>query len=203
MEKTRHIQKENIIQALAGGDMSTLDFVYDTYRNDFLRWASTKVQAPTRDDLIDAWHDTMIMFYEQVRDRKLTYLTCELKTFLFLIGYRRLLKMHKKAEKIDLVDEFNANKSIDENINVFEWDNMEGEQRQILMSAVGELPEQSRQILIYRFIEGKSIPEIMEAMGYKSVNTVSATLSRSLKKLKETIVERMSSTKGWKREISS
>ena len=164
--------------------MHALDEVYDAYRNDFLKWAAQKVHVPSRDDLIDAWHDTMIMFYEQVRDRKLTVLTCELKTFLFLIGYRRLLKMHKKAEKTDLVDEIDANKSIDENINVWEWDDMEAEKRQILMTAVNELPEQSRQILVLRFIEGMSVAEIMEAMDYKSVNTVSATLSRILKRLK-------------------
>lgn len=175
--------------------MSVLDDIYDTYRNDFLRWAAQKFQSAGRDDLLDAWHDTMIMFYEQVRDHKLTHLTCELKTYLFLIGYRRLLKMHKKGEKIDLVDEIDANKFVDEGINVFDWDDMEEERRRILKNAVDELPEQSRQILVQRFIEGKSVPEIMEAMGYTSVNAVSVTLSRSLKRLKDTIVERMASSK--------
>ncbi len=184
-----------LIKALAGGDMAVLDKIYDTYRDDFLRWAASKFQSTGRDDLLDAWHDTMIMFYEQVRDQKLIHLTCELKTFLFLIGYRRLIKIHKRAEKFDLVDEIEANKSVDESINVFEWDNMDEEKRQILNKAVDELPEQSRQILVQRFIEGKSVPEIMQAMGYTSVNAVSVTLSRSLKRLKETITERMASLK--------
>src|SRR6188474_1643125 len=96
------MEKENqtanaLILSLSQGNMPVLDQLYDDYRDDFLRWAGQRFQVKGRDDLIDAWHDTMIMFYEQVRDKKLVQLTCEVKTFLFIIGYRRLLKMHKKS----------------------------------------------------------------------------------------------------------
>lgn len=179
-----------LLRSLAAGDMAILDHLYDTYRNDFLRWAGQRFTIKNRDDLLDAWHDTMIMFYEQVRDRKLTHLSCEIKTYLFTIGYRRLLKMHKRNEKIDLVDEFDANNDIDESINVLEDEKMHEEHQYILHQAVNELPEKSRQILVMRFMEGKSIPQIMAHMGYESENAVSVTLSRGLKKLKEIITER-------------
>lgn len=58
-----------LIRSLVDGDMNVLDQIYDTYRDDFLRWAKSKFPAALRDDLLDAWHDTMIVFYEQVRDR--------------------------------------------------------------------------------------------------------------------------------------
>ena len=180
-----------LIQALAKGDMSILDDIYDTYRNDFLRWAASRYERANRDDILDAWHDTMIMFYEQVRDGKLTHLTCELKTYLFLIGHRRMIKMHKKAEKIDLVEEFPANLEVHESINTFEWDDMQEAYRQVLMGAVAELPEQARLILVQRFIERKSVEEIRLQMRYESTNAVSVTLSRTLKKLKETIENKM------------
>ena len=91
----------SLLQSLAGGDMSVLDRLYDAHRDDFLRWAGHRFVVKNRDDLLDAWHDTMIMFYEQVRDRKLTHLTCEIKTYLFTIGYRRLLKIFKRNENED------------------------------------------------------------------------------------------------------
>lgn len=183
---------DNLLQSLAQGNMAVLDQLYDAYRNDFLRWAGQRFQIKNRDDLIDAWHDTMIMFYEQVRDRKLVHLSCEIKTYLFTIGYRRLLKMHKKSEKIDLKDEFDANINIDESINVLENEAIMEHQQDILKNAVQALPEKSRQILTLRFMEGKSIPQIMQLMGYESENAVSVTLSRGLKKLKESITEKMS-----------
>lgn len=181
---------DNLLASLAQGNMSVLDQLYDQYRNDFLRWASQRFQIKNREDIIDAWHDTMIMFYEQVRDKKLVHLTCEIKTYLFTIGYRRLLKMHKKSEKIDLTGEFDANINIDESINVLENEAMTEQQHQMLGEAVKALPEKSRRILIMRYMEGKSIPQIMKEMNYESENAVSVTLSRGLKKLKELITER-------------
>ena len=180
-----------LLHSLASGNMAVLDQLYDLYRNDFLRWAGQKFQVKNRDDLLDAWHDTMIMFYENVRDKKLTHLTCEVKTYLFTIGYRRLLKMHKKSEKYDLAGDFDANINIDESINVLETESFMEQQQVTLKSAVDQLPEKSRQILIKRYLEGKTIPQIKQELGYESENAVSVTLSRGLKKLKELITERM------------
>ncbi len=180
-----------ILESLSGGNMAILDDLYDRHRDDFLRWAGQRFHIKNRDDLIDAWHDSMIMFYEQVRDRKLTHLTCEIKTYLFLIGYRRLLKIFKKNEKTELVEEFDANINIDESINVIENEEIMEQQQYILHIAVQELPVKSRQILVMRFLEGKSIPQIMEQTGYTSENAVSVTISRALKRLKEIITERM------------
>ncbi|MBL0007113.1 MAG: hypothetical protein IPP25_07980 [Saprospiraceae bacterium] len=59
-----------LIRSLVDGDMNVLDQIYDTYRDDFLRWANQNFRQPSV-SLLDAWHDTMIMFYEQVRDRLL------------------------------------------------------------------------------------------------------------------------------------
>ncbi len=183
--------------------MSVLDTVYDAYRDDFLRWAGQRFPTAGRDDLLDAWHDTMIMFYEQVRDRKLTALTCEIKTFLFMIGYRRLIRMHKKSEKIDLPGEIDVNMQVDHSINEFTWDDEDAEKHEFLRAAVEELPEKSREILMRRFMDGQSIDEIMVGMDYSSQNAVSATLSRSLKKLKDSIIEKMALQKGWKNETRS
>ena len=192
MEKTKQSPDEMLL-SLAQGNMSVLDHLYDTYRDDFLRWAGNRFQVKSRDDLLDAWHDTMIMFYEQVRDRKLTHLTCEIKTFLFIIGYRRLIKVHKKTEKVDLVEEFDVNINIDQSINVIEEEEFLETQQAELRKAVNELPETTRRILVMRFLESKSIPEIMNEMGYASENAVSVTLSRGLKKLRDLINKRMPS----------
>jgi len=67
------------------------------------------------------------------------------------------------------------------------------------MTAILELPNKTRQILIKRFMGKMSIPEIMAEMEYGSENAVSVTLSRGLKQLKKLIMERMASQKEWKR----
>ncbi len=99
--------------------------------------------------------------------------------------------MHKKSEKFDLAGDFDANINIDESINVLENESFMEQQQVILKSAVDQLPEKSRQILIKRYLEGKTVPQIIQELGYESENAVSVTLSRGLKKLKELITERM------------
>lgn len=199
MEKENKTAANTLLHSLSTGNMSVLDQLYDDHRDDFIRWAGQRFHIQNRDDLIDAWHDTMIMFYENVRDKKLTHLTCEVKTYLFTIGYRRLLRMHDKLKRTDLVEEFDANINIDESINVYEDEEVTEQQQTILKDAVKELPEKSRQILVMRFMDGKSVPEIMKALGYTSENAVSVTLSRGLKKLKEIISERMDAEQIWNR----
>jgi len=190
-----------MLQALAGGDMSVLDHIYDRHRDDFLRWSASKFRNARRDDLLDAWQDAVIMFYEQVRDRKLTKLVCEIRTFLFLIGSRRLMKILKKTERIDFVVEFNVNMGIVESINRLDEQEEDEEKKQLLREGVAALPEQSRQALTLRYVDGKSIAEIKDLMNYGSENVVSATLSRTLKKLKESILEKTVNQSSWKKEI--
>ena len=187
-----------LIQALAKGDMSILDDIYDTYRNDFLRWAASRYERANRDDILDAWHDTMIMFYEQVRDGKLKELTCELKTFLFMIGHRRIMNFFRKAGRIDYVEEVDVKNNMAESINIPEYELNYEDGNTFLQSAIDELPEQTRQILSLRYVQGKTIEEIMQIMNYSSANVVSATLSRALKKLKERILEKTEGTPPWK-----
>ena len=197
MEKADDIPG-SIIQSLSAGNMTVLDQVYDAYRDDFIHWARQRFHSINRDDILDAWHDTMIMFYEQIRDKKLTHLTCEVKTYLFTIGYRRLIKMYKKNEKTDLTEDLNANNDIDESINVLELEEINEQKEKLLMTAIEELPNKTRQILIKRFMGKKSIPQITTEMGYESENAVSVTLSRGLKQLKKLIMEKMVPQKEWK-----
>ena len=61
------------------------------------------------------------------------------------------------------------------------------ERKDLLLNAINELPPQSKQVLMLRFIEGKSLNDISQILNYGSLNVLSATISRSLKRLKENI----------------
>ncbi len=82
-------------------------------------------------------------------------------------------------------DTFEHSEIPEEVFQTFDYVEPAQEERQMMLDAVGQLPSQSRKILMLRYIEGKSIEEIMKTMQYTSVNAVSVTLSRNLKKLRE------------------
>jgi RNA polymerase sigma factor (sigma-70 family) len=180
-----------IIRSVSAGNMDVLDQVYDAYRNDFIDWAGQRLQIENREKILDAWHEIMIMFYEQIRDKKLTKLTCELRTYLFAMGYRRLIEMHKKNGKIELLEDILANHDINEGIDLSELEEIKDQREKLLVTSIDELPDQTRQILIKRFMGKKSIPQIAKELGYESENLVSIILSRGINQLKKLILERM------------
>ena len=95
------------------------------------------------------------------------------------------MKSHHLNLKTDHVESF-SDKA--ENLHFAEEMDLMPElnDEQILLNArIKELPEQSKLMLLLRYDDGKSIPEIAQEMNYQSDNSVSVTLSRTLKKLKE------------------
>ena len=196
--KFENLTLDFIRQQVERGDLRVIDHIYETYRPEFLSWAHHRYTTINHDDLLDTWQDTIVMFYEQVRDGKLKELTCELKTFLFMIGHRRIMNFFRKAGRIDYVEEVDVKNNMAESINIPEYELNYEDGNTFLQSAIDELPEQTRQILSLRYVQGKTIEEIMQIMNYSSANVVSATLSRALKKLKERILEKTEGTPPWK-----
>jgi RNA polymerase sigma factor (sigma-70 family) len=196
--KFENLSLDIILDYITRGDLRVIDYIYDTYRQDFLNWAQRKYPSANHDDLLDAWQETMVMFYEQVRDRKLTYLTCEIKTFLFLIGSRRLMNMFRKTDRVEYVEEFDVNINMIESINEMKYELHNEEELEFIRQAIDKMPAQSRQILTLRFLHGKSIEEILQIMNYSSDNAVSAALSRALKNLKDIILKQTQGSPPWK-----
>lgn len=178
---------QEIFHALRSGNMEAFDRIYDMYRNDFLKSASYKFKFVPKEDIIDAWQDTVISFFEQIRSDRLSSLSCSLRSFLFLLGFRYIIKYKRHYVKESPTEDFDEI-SIKEVLQIsMEGDEQFLEEKELLQKAVEELPDQSRRILKLRYIEGKTIEEIMKLMQYTSVNAVSVTLSRNLKRLKEII----------------
>ncbi len=180
-----------IISLMAQGNMQILDQVYDAYKPAYLNWARRQFSSINQQDLLDSWHDAVIAFYEQVIARKLVSLSCALKTYLFTIGYRSLLRKHKKVKEI--IEDTEIDKHfLEASVNLFfEEEDPLLEQKSILLKAINELPAQSQQILMLRFIDGKSLKDISEIVHYNSLNVLSATISRSLKLLKSKIHDKL------------
>ena len=137
--------------------MEAFDRIYDLYMDDFLKSAGYKFNSVPQEDLIDAWQDTIISFFEQIRSGRLTNLSCSMKTFLYLLGFRYILKYKKKYIKEVSTDTFEHSEIPEEVFQTFDYVEPAQEERQMMLDAVGQLPSQSRKILMLRYIEGKSI----------------------------------------------
>lgn len=189
--KYKDLDGNAIISLVALGDMEVLDHVYDSYKPMYLVWARMRFPSINQQDILDSWHDSVIAFYEQAVSKRLTSLNCALKTYLFTIGYRSLIKKHKKIYNIIEDKEIDKN-LIGASMNLFfEEEDQLIEQKAMLLKAINEMPTQTRQLLMLRFIEGKSLNDISDIFHYNSLNVLSATISRNLKLLKNKIQEKL------------
>ncbi|MBK7881917.1 MAG: sigma-70 family RNA polymerase sigma factor [Saprospiraceae bacterium] len=180
-----HSEDQRLFQDLKSGNMQAFDQIYLLYRDDFVRTARHRFSSMPEADIVDAWQDALVSFFEQISSGRLHTLSCSIKSFLYLIGFRYIMKSHHLNLKTDHVESF-SDKA--ENLHFAEEMDLMPElnDEQILLNArIKELPEQSKRMLLLRYVDGKSIPEIAQEMNYQSDNSVSVTLSRTLKKLKE------------------
>lgn len=169
--------------------MEAVESLYVDYRESFFRWAGRRFQAP-RQDFEDAWQEAVFAFYEQVASHKLTALQYSARTWLFAVGYRRLLNYHRKTRRIFWKDEIDDALVKDPVFQSFPEEEPQAEEKASLMAAMKKMSPQCGELLKQRFFLEKSIAEIQAALGYQSANALSVSLSRCLKRLKEIITDK-------------
>jgi RNA polymerase sigma factor (sigma-70 family) len=189
LPKPEHEEAQTVMRALREGHEDALERIYLRYREDFFRWAGRRFKG-NRQDFEDAWQETVVVFFEQVRSGYLVEIRTSVRAFLFVVGYRILLKKQRKTKWMFWKEE------IDDATAGVEWPEEQymPEEREKLAASMAALSDPCREILILRYYEEMGIPEIQARLGYNSANTTSATLSRCLKRLKELLTEDKTST---------
>ena len=174
---------EDIIQSLRLGKAEAIEELYAHYRADFFRWAGWRFTA-NRQDFEDAWQEAVMAFYTQIQAGKLTALRYEARTWLFAVGYKRLLNQHRKTKRLLWKDRIDEILREDASFAAFQEKQRDAEKKEQLRSAMNTLSPQCREMLVQRYFLEKSIEEMQLDWEHTSANTTSATLSRCLSRLK-------------------
>ncbi|MEK7253329.1 MAG: sigma-70 family RNA polymerase sigma factor [Bacteroidota bacterium] len=177
-----------LLQSLRTGDRAALNSLYDQHRAAFFHWAGKRFHCD-REALEDAWQDAVIVFYDQVKSGRLAVLSCSVRTYLFAVGFRVLSAGERKRKRISQKDEIDE--SLEADAATFAWDDPWLDERETLLAAMEKLSLSCRQMLKRRYFEEKSLAEVQVEFGYNSLNTLHASLSRCLKKLKEIIADQV------------
>lgn len=170
--------------------MQVLETLYERHRPDFFRWAGRRIECD-HPAMEDAWQEAVFAFYEQVAARKLTALRYSPRTWLFAVGYRKLLNAQRKTKRIFWKDEIDDALVRDPVFQQFPGEEPGAEEQASLLASMAEISSQCQNLLRHRFFLEKSIPEIQHAFNYQSANALSVSLSRCLKRLKEMIREKV------------
>ncbi|MBK8700525.1 MAG: sigma-70 family RNA polymerase sigma factor [Saprospiraceae bacterium] len=131
--------------------------------------------------------DAIIAFYQQIASGKLVHLECEVKTYLFVLAKRYLIKAVEKNGRTESLDVHKMSLHEMETSMEFDWDDPLHFQKRQVASAMQTLGVQCKELLNLKFLEELSLDEIMLKKGYSSPNATSASISRCLRNLKDLI----------------
>ena len=170
---------DSVLKDIRNGGQETLLAIYRQHRNEFLTWASFHYSC-SEAEAKDVFQDSVIVFYENVKNGRLTYLTCDLKTYIFGIGKYKLLNLEKKNARMVTLDDAVLINGSD---NSLEMQHDKDHNRQIVQDNLNKLPEKDREILRLYYIEGLDMKTIANKLGYKNADVAKKRKYEVFKKL--------------------
>lgn len=167
------------IERLKNGDESCLEEIYMLYRRDFTDWAVRQFSL-NQEEARDMFQVTLVSFYENVANNKLTHLRSSLRTYLFAIGKYKILRDKKKSVMYANLDDL-------PDINLLGNDDQdqetEDEQHALVHAALSKLGGDCQKILEMFYFRELRMADIASAFNYKNENVAKVKKANCMRKL--------------------
>jgi len=177
-------QATALIARIRAQGMVGLSKIYEEYRAEFLKFGYQF--GTSEEDILDAYQDAVIAFFENVSEGKVTELKSGVKTYIFGIG--KYLLMHRFKSTIrNVSDPEMTLKLLDKDkdyAQLFAEEEL-NHQQSLIFAALEKLPGRCKNLLLLFYYQNYSIEAIRHAMDYNNDNTVKANKSRCMKFLKK------------------
>lgn len=178
-------KEKDLFERLSSGDESALVDIYDGYRAEFIQWSITSYNVD-EELAADLFQDSVVAFYYNIRQGKLTVLSSSLKTYLFAIGKNLALKRMKKDSKLVVNDEL-----MELNSGLVSTDIFEGSERKRAIAALlYQMGDPCKSILTLYYFDKFSMEAIAERLDYKNEHVAKSQKLRCFNKLKKLVLER-------------
>lgn len=151
---------------------------YEMYADDIFRFCMSKTS--NRDDALDITQETFAKTWEYLENDNTVD---NIRAFLYRVARNRIYDFYrkKKSESLDAAQEEGYEFESDDHERMVATSNA-----RFSMKILQKLEDTDRELLIMRFIDELSIPEIADITNQKE-NTVSVQVHRALKKAQDII----------------
>ena len=172
----------DIIQKIKSGDESILVDLYRQHRNEFIAWSYNHYQISS-DDAKDIFQDSIITLFNNVKSGQLTYLTSDIKTYLFAIGKFKTLNFLKKHNRSVTYSDFDVLRVVEPTENSME-DHEESEFiKATVKKYLDEQCEDCKKVLELYYFKEMDMKAIAKEMGYKNADVAKKKKYECFKKL--------------------
>jgi RNA polymerase sigma factor (sigma-70 family) len=171
----------DIIKKLQEGNEKALEAIYKNNESAFVNWARHHYIVDTS-EAKETFQLAVIALYNNVTEGKLQQLSCTVRTYLFAIGKRLLLKQKRKEVRVDT--------SIHENIEALEvpneiYSNLVDPKK--VNYVLNQLGEPCKSILEKFYFYGLSMKDIAQDSKYKSEAVIRKKKHHCMQKIKDII----------------
>ncbi len=173
------MKDSEILIEIKNGNRQALYGLYESYRNDFIQFAQQHYSY-NKENAKDIFQESIIAFYENICDGKLTFLTCNIKTYLFSIGKYKLINDLKKTGRMVTYDEVEM---INDQTNPFKIMDDNDYNKKIIQENLEQLTKKEREILKLYYEENRDMESIAKKLGYKNADVAKKQKYLALKKL--------------------
>lgn len=173
-------QDKVIIEGIRTGKESEVVKLYELYRGEFFTW-SRKIFGLSDDELADVFQETIIAFYYNVKEGKLSDLSSSVKTYLFAIGKNQILKKIEKNSRLHITDNLPDVEGLSIGEDLYEA----SERQKVISKLIDEMGEPCKSILKMFYFQRFSMDAIAENLGYKNEHVVKSQKLRCFNQLKE------------------
>jgi RNA polymerase sigma-70 factor (ECF subfamily) len=163
---------QDLIATVNRGDIEAFEDLYRRYRD----WVVRLALRYTHDEdlALDVLQEVFVYFMKKFPGFELR---CELKTFLYPAVRNLAISMRRKSERYISDEETIVNRPSESPLQ-------QGEAGDVLLAVVSSLPEQQREVLMLRFVDGLALNEIATALEIP-LGTVKSRLHNALETLEK------------------
>lgn len=171
----------DIISKLREGNKEVLEAIYRNNEVVFINWALNHY-AVDSNQAKDIFQLSVITLYQNAREGKLQQLTCSVKTYLFAIAKRLLLKLKSREVRID-TSSYEATGALEVPDEIYAT--LVDSQK--INAILDQLGEPCKGILEKFYFEGMSMLEIAKTTHYKSEGVLRKKKHQCMQRLKEIV----------------
>lgn len=183
MDKTSMSDAE-LLRLVQSGDPSGLSFVYEKYRREYVNWIR-RFSRCDPDDACEYYQGTIVIFYENVCNGKLTELQSSLKTYLFGIGKNLVMHEYRKTRRGERVKaEFLVQTHLaDSTQELLAEDN----DLALVHRCFERIGDPCHKLLQLFYFNQKSMEEISAELGYKNPETAKNQKYKCMERLRKLV----------------
>jgi RNA polymerase sigma factor (sigma-70 family) len=183
MDKTAMSDAE-LLHVVRSGDPSGLSFAYEKYRKEYINWIRRFANCGA-DDACEYYQGTILIFYENVMNGKLTELQSSLKTYLFGIGKNLVMHQYRKNVRGERVKaEFILQTHLaDSSQELIAEDN----DLAMIHRCFERIGDPCHRLLELFYFHQKSMEEICQELGYKNPETAKNQKYKCMERLRKLV----------------